>query len=160
MWACFDLNDVTYHECFPSQSSFKWTFKIFSVLVVALSVQALPSNPAGRVRFPTGSEILISILELGVSFVSVLTWLALRLCWHTFRETRLCVCCSSYRHLTQGIWVVSSTLAEGKYQSNKRTFLLSHLRKKLEVKRPTWKVIIFSIVLYGWKLISHWGRGA
>ena len=29
---CFDLNDVTYHECFPSQSS----FKIFYVLSLQL----------------------------------------------------------------------------------------------------------------------------
>ena len=35
-------------------------------VVVAWSVDSLPSNPAARVRFPAGSGILISVLGLGV----------------------------------------------------------------------------------------------
>ena len=36
-------------------------------------VESLPSNPAARVRFPAGSESLISILGLGVGFFCVLS---------------------------------------------------------------------------------------
>ena len=62
---------------------------------MAWSVEALPSNPAARVRFPAESGILVSVLGLGVCpLCSVLCCLRRRP-WHcadhTFRETRLCV---------------------------------------------------------------------
>ena len=42
-----------------------------SSVAVEWSVESLPFNPAARVRFPAGSGILISVLELGVCYLSV-----------------------------------------------------------------------------------------
>ena len=42
-------------------------------VAVAWSVKYLSSNPRARFRFPAGSDILISILGLGVSFVCALS---------------------------------------------------------------------------------------
>ena len=83
-------------------------------VAMAWSVETLPSKLAARFRFPTGLEILISILELGVyrlCYVLCYLWL-----WpwhsagHRFREVPLVYLyivmvhnlCSPYRNLTHG----------------------------------------------------------
>ena len=85
-------------------------------VAVAWSVESLPSNPAARVRFPSGSGILIPILGLGVCHLSVFCTVlsaaeALTLFWPLIQGgTLLRIClvfrsidnCSPYRHVTHG----------------------------------------------------------
>ena len=56
----------------------KWIYGFLILLwpmVMACSVESLLSNPAARVRFPRGSGIIISILELAMSFVCALPYI-------------------------------------------------------------------------------------
>ena len=74
---------------------------------------SLPSNPAARVRFPAGQDILNLILRLGVLFC-LLSWFSmavvLTFCWSEIQGSQLLCAClvfwsiaygSPYRRLTR-----------------------------------------------------------